>query len=40
VEAIPKSGSGKIWRRVLRDQSKGLGKKQKVKNEVKGRAKL
>ena len=39
VEAIPKSASGKILRRVLRDQSKGLRKK-KVEDEVKEKAKL
>lgn len=40
VEVIPKSASGKILRRVLRDQSKGLGKEQKIKDEVTKKAKL
>ncbi len=40
VEVVPKSASGKILRRVLRDQSKGLGKNQKVRDEVKEKAKL
>lgn len=40
VEVIPKSASGKILRRVLRDQSKGSGNEQKIKDEVTEKAKL
>ncbi len=40
VEAIPKSASGKILRRVLRDQSRGVGNEKKIEDEVKEKAKL
>ena len=40
VEVIPKSASGKILRRVLRDQSKGVGKEKVINDEVKEKAKL
>ena len=34
VEVIPKSASGKILRRVLRDRGKGVGAEKKVEDEV------
>ena len=40
VSSIPKSASGKILRRVLRDQSNDTDKDTKVKHEVKEKAKL
>ena len=40
VAIIPKSASGKILRRVLRDQSKKAGQGTKVKDDVKEKAKL
>lgn len=40
VEQIPKSASGKILRRVLRDKSKETSKRKVVKDEVKEKAKL
>ncbi|MCJ1275348.1 hypothetical protein MMC21_003150 [Puttea exsequens] len=40
VDAIPKSASGKILRRVLRDQSRMADKGTKVKDDVKEKAKL
>ena len=40
VNVIPKSASGKILRRVLRDQSKRVGKERKVRDEVTEKAKL
>ena len=40
VPLIPKSASGKILRRVLRDQSQKAGKATKVRDDVKEKAKL
>lgn len=40
VEVIPKSASGKILRRMLRDQSKKVDKQTAIKHDVKDKAKL
>ncbi|KAL8698009.1 MAG: hypothetical protein Q9201_006800 [Fulgogasparrea decipioides] len=40
VEEIPKSASGKILRRVLRDKSKGSTKRKTIQDDVKEKAKL
>ena len=40
MDAIPKSASGKILRRMLRDRAKNAEKGTVVKDEVKDKAKL